>query len=174
MLKHIFVEHSQISHEDFCDFMIILCPSCKELMRVNEQERHNERECPERTLYCKYCKEPFQLKNIKVRLNSLDSNSQPMSQPHHWVHRPGHCVRIYWMIVVVTPLYYYFSSSTHYFNCWKFQRWINQSAIKSKTQNAFFFFAFVLAIVVARGVLSIHSTVMVWTHISPIFVNMTF
>lgn len=58
----------QASHEDSCDFMIILCPSCKELMRANEQEHHNERECPERTLYCKYCKEPFHLKNIKVRL----------------------------------------------------------------------------------------------------------
>ncbi|KAG7234231.1 hypothetical protein INR49_005479 [Caranx melampygus] len=52
-------------HEGNCDFMIILCPSCKELMRANEQERHNERECPERTLNCKYCKEPFLLKNIK-------------------------------------------------------------------------------------------------------------
>lgn len=58
----------QARHEDSCDFMIILCPSCKELMRVNEQERHNERECPERTLNCKYCKDPFQLKNIKVSL----------------------------------------------------------------------------------------------------------
>lgn len=58
----------QARHEDSCDFMIILCPSCKELMRANEQERHNERECPERTLNCKYCKDPFQLKNIKVSL----------------------------------------------------------------------------------------------------------
>lgn len=48
--------------------MIISCPSCKELLRANELERHNERECPERTLNCKYCKEPFQFKDIKVRL----------------------------------------------------------------------------------------------------------
>uniref|UniRef100_A0A0E9T8F0 TRAF-type domain-containing protein n=1 Tax=Anguilla anguilla TaxID=7936 RepID=A0A0E9T8F0_ANGAN len=47
--------------------MIIPCPSCKELIRFNEQERHNERECPERTLNCKYCKEPFHFKNIKVK-----------------------------------------------------------------------------------------------------------
>lgn len=47
--------------------MIIPCPSCKERIRFNEQERHNERECPERTLNCKYCKEPFHFKNIKVR-----------------------------------------------------------------------------------------------------------
>lgn len=46
--------------------MILSCPLCKELIRFNEQERHNERECPERTLNCKYCKEPFHFKNIKV------------------------------------------------------------------------------------------------------------
>ncbi|XP_075903184.1 TNF receptor-associated factor 2 isoform X2 [Nelusetta ayraudi] len=60
------IKEFEASHEDSCDFMIILCPSCKELMRANEQEHHNERECPERTLYCKYCKEPFHLKNIKA------------------------------------------------------------------------------------------------------------
>eukprot|EP00066_Takifugu_rubripes_P028447 XP_011617713.1 PREDICTED: TNF receptor-associated factor 2-like [Takifugu rubripes] len=60
------IKEFEARHEDSCDFMIILCPSCKELMRVNEQERHNERECPERTLNCKYCKDPFQLKNIKA------------------------------------------------------------------------------------------------------------
>lgn len=46
--------------------MILSCPLCKELIRFNEQERHNERVCPERTLNCKYCKEPFHFKNIKV------------------------------------------------------------------------------------------------------------
>uniref|UniRef100_A0A3B5MJX6 TNF receptor-associated factor n=1 Tax=Xiphophorus couchianus TaxID=32473 RepID=A0A3B5MJX6_9TELE len=60
------VREFEASHEGNCDFMIIMCPSCKELMRANEQERHNERECPERTLNCKYCKEPFLLKNIKA------------------------------------------------------------------------------------------------------------
>ncbi|XP_068559744.1 TNF receptor-associated factor 2 isoform X2 [Cebidichthys violaceus] len=60
------IKEFEASHEGNCDFMIILCPSCKELMRANEQERHNERECPERTLNCKYCKEPFLLKNIKA------------------------------------------------------------------------------------------------------------
>ncbi|KAM4576690.1 TNF receptor-associated factor 2 isoform 2-T2 [Odontesthes bonariensis] len=60
------VKEFEASHEGNCDFMIIMCPSCKELMRANEQERHNERECPERTLNCKYCKEPFLLKNIKA------------------------------------------------------------------------------------------------------------
>ncbi|KAG7264236.1 hypothetical protein CRUP_022241, partial [Coryphaenoides rupestris] len=54
-----------LSHEGKCEFMIIPCPSCKERIRFNEQERHNERECPERTLNCKYCKEPFHFKNIK-------------------------------------------------------------------------------------------------------------
>ncbi|XP_061622369.1 TNF receptor-associated factor 2-like isoform X3 [Phyllopteryx taeniolatus] len=60
------IKDFEASHEGHCDFAIILCPSCKELMRANEQERHDERECPERTLNCKYCKEPFILKNIKA------------------------------------------------------------------------------------------------------------
>ncbi|XP_061585699.1 TNF receptor-associated factor 2-like [Cololabis saira] len=60
------IKDFEANHEGTCDFMIIMCPSCKELMRANEQERHNERECPERTLNCKYCKEPFLLKNIKA------------------------------------------------------------------------------------------------------------
>ncbi|MFT7797271.1 TNF receptor-associated factor 2-like [Arapaima gigas] len=60
------VKEYERNHEGKCEFMIIPCPSCKELLRFSEQERHNERECPERTLNCKYCKEPFQFKNIKA------------------------------------------------------------------------------------------------------------
>ncbi|KAJ8379669.1 hypothetical protein SKAU_G00004470 [Synaphobranchus kaupii] len=60
------IKEYELNHEGKCDFMIIPCPSCKELIRFNEQERHNERECPERTLNCKYCKEPFHFKNIKA------------------------------------------------------------------------------------------------------------
>ncbi|XP_020561924.1 TNF receptor-associated factor 2 isoform X3 [Oryzias latipes] len=67
------VKEYEASHEGSCDFTIIMCPSCKELMRANEQERHNERECPERTLNCKYCKEPFLLKNIKEHCQLLSS-----------------------------------------------------------------------------------------------------
>uniref|UniRef100_A0A3Q2R3W6 TNF receptor-associated factor n=1 Tax=Fundulus heteroclitus TaxID=8078 RepID=A0A3Q2R3W6_FUNHE len=72
------VKEFEVSHEGNCDFMIIMCPSCKELMRANEQERHNERECPERTLNCKYCKEPFLLKNIKVRKHVVNQCVYPM------------------------------------------------------------------------------------------------
>ncbi|KAG9354575.1 hypothetical protein JZ751_001288 [Albula glossodonta] len=60
------IKEYELNHEGKCEFMIIPCPSCKELIRFNEQERHNERECPERTLNCKYCKEPFHFKNIKA------------------------------------------------------------------------------------------------------------
>ncbi|XP_067087407.1 TNF receptor-associated factor 2-like [Osmerus mordax] len=60
------IKEYELNHEGKCDFMIILCHSCKELMRSNELERHNDRECPERTLNCKYCKEPFHFKNIKA------------------------------------------------------------------------------------------------------------
>ncbi|XP_061881408.1 TNF receptor-associated factor 2-like isoform X2 [Entelurus aequoreus] len=60
------IKDFEASHEGLCDFAIILCPSCKELMRANEQERHDQRECPERALNCKYCKESFLLKDIKA------------------------------------------------------------------------------------------------------------
>uniref|UniRef100_A0A672RM02 TNF receptor-associated factor n=1 Tax=Sinocyclocheilus grahami TaxID=75366 RepID=A0A672RM02_SINGR len=60
------IKDYELSHEGKCEFMILPCPLCKELIRLNEKERHNERECPERTLNCKYCKEPFHFKNIKV------------------------------------------------------------------------------------------------------------
>ncbi|KAG7480498.1 hypothetical protein MATL_G00056700 [Megalops atlanticus] len=60
------IKEYELNHEGKCEFMIIPCPSCKELVRFNDQERHNERECPERTLNCKYCKEPFHFKNIKA------------------------------------------------------------------------------------------------------------
>uniref|UniRef100_A0A672RM68 TNF receptor-associated factor n=1 Tax=Sinocyclocheilus grahami TaxID=75366 RepID=A0A672RM68_SINGR len=59
------IKDYELSHEGKCEFMILPCPLCKELIRLNEKERHNERECPERTLNCKYCKEPFHFKNIK-------------------------------------------------------------------------------------------------------------
>lgn len=32
-----------------------------------DKDRHNERECEERTLNCKYCKMTFNFKEIKVR-----------------------------------------------------------------------------------------------------------
>ncbi|KAG5834180.1 hypothetical protein ANANG_G00258710 [Anguilla anguilla] len=60
------IKEYESSHEGKCEFMIVPCPSCKELIRFNEQERHSERECPERTLNCKYCKEPFHFKSIKA------------------------------------------------------------------------------------------------------------
>ncbi|XP_077457578.1 TNF receptor-associated factor 2-like isoform X3 [Stigmatopora argus] len=76
------VKDFELSHEGNCDFAIILCPSCKELMRANEQERHDERECPERTLNCKYCKEPFLLKNIKVEKEQIYDHERQCSYEH--------------------------------------------------------------------------------------------
>ncbi|KAJ3604512.1 hypothetical protein NHX12_029252 [Muraenolepis orangiensis] len=60
------IKEYEAGHEADCTFQMVLCPSCKELMRADQQERHSERECPERTLNCKFCKEPFLLKNIKA------------------------------------------------------------------------------------------------------------
>ena len=71
----------QVNHEGKCEFMIIPCPSCKERVRLSEQERHSERECPERTLNCKYCKEPFHFKNIKVSHASSELTWSPTLSP---------------------------------------------------------------------------------------------
>ncbi|XP_068166742.1 TNF receptor-associated factor 2 isoform X2 [Antennarius striatus] len=76
------IKEFEVDHEGSCDFMIILCPSCKELMRANEQERHNERECPERRLNCKYCKEAFLLKNIKVEKEKIQDHERQCSYEH--------------------------------------------------------------------------------------------
>ncbi|XP_077418103.1 TNF receptor-associated factor 2-like isoform X3 [Vanacampus margaritifer] len=76
------IKDFETCHEGHCDFAIILCPSCKELMRANEQEHHDERECPERTLNCKYCKEPFLLKNIKVEKEKIHDHERQCSYEH--------------------------------------------------------------------------------------------
>lgn len=46
--------------------MLVTCPACKGMVRLNGKERHFERECPERSLNCKYCKVLFYFPNIKV------------------------------------------------------------------------------------------------------------
>ncbi|XP_059920357.1 TNF receptor-associated factor 2-like isoform X3 [Gadus macrocephalus] len=76
------IKEYEAGHEGDCEFQVILCPSCKELMRANEKERHNERECPERTLNCKYCKEPFLLKNIKVEKEKVHEHESACSYEH--------------------------------------------------------------------------------------------
>ncbi|KAG8447419.1 hypothetical protein GDO86_014774 [Hymenochirus boettgeri] len=46
--------------------MLVPCPSCKELIRATDRDWHNERECPERKLNCRYCKLSFYFPNIKA------------------------------------------------------------------------------------------------------------
>ncbi|XP_074871839.1 TNF receptor-associated factor 2 isoform X2 [Carettochelys insculpta] len=53
-------------HEGNCLFMLIECPACKEMIKLNDKERHSERECPERSLNCKYCKLLFYFPDIKA------------------------------------------------------------------------------------------------------------
>lgn len=58
---------SQATHEGKCPFMLAPCPACKQLIRVSDKEWHNERECPERKLNCRYCKLSFYFPDIKVQ-----------------------------------------------------------------------------------------------------------
>lgn len=58
---------SQSCHEGNCPFLLIECQACRGVIPLNEKERHSERECPERTLNCKYCKSLFYFPDIKVR-----------------------------------------------------------------------------------------------------------
>ncbi|XP_077163107.1 TNF receptor-associated factor 2 isoform X1 [Paroedura picta] len=53
-------------HEGSCPFMLVTCPACQGMVRLNGKERHSQRECPERSLNCKYCKVLFYFPNIKA------------------------------------------------------------------------------------------------------------
>uniref|UniRef100_H3ANY5 TNF receptor-associated factor n=1 Tax=Latimeria chalumnae TaxID=7897 RepID=H3ANY5_LATCH len=50
------IKEYEANHEGQCEFMLIPCQACKGMIKLNEKERHMERECPERKLNCKYCK----------------------------------------------------------------------------------------------------------------------
>ncbi|XP_045429851.1 TNF receptor-associated factor 2 isoform X2 [Pipistrellus kuhlii] len=43
-------------HEGLCPFLLTECPACKGLVRLGEKERHEEQECPERSLSCQHCR----------------------------------------------------------------------------------------------------------------------
>ncbi|XP_028664664.1 TNF receptor-associated factor 2-like [Erpetoichthys calabaricus] len=60
------IKEYEAQHEGKCEFALTQCPACGQTIRMNDTERHNERECPERTLNCKYCKEVFHFKSIKA------------------------------------------------------------------------------------------------------------
>lgn len=53
-------------HEGSCPFMLVACPACQSMTRLSEKERHAERECPERSLNCKYCKVLCYFPDIKA------------------------------------------------------------------------------------------------------------
>ncbi|XP_069465867.1 TNF receptor-associated factor 2 isoform X2 [Ambystoma mexicanum] len=54
------------THEGNCPFMLVPCQACNVMIKLNDKERHNERECPERKLNCKYCKLSFFFPEIKA------------------------------------------------------------------------------------------------------------
>ncbi|XP_061460285.1 TNF receptor-associated factor 2 isoform X3 [Rhineura floridana] len=53
-------------HEGSCLFVLVACPACQAMVTLGEKERHAERECPERSLSCKYCKVLFYFPEIKA------------------------------------------------------------------------------------------------------------
>ncbi|XP_075690890.1 TNF receptor-associated factor 2 [Rhinoderma darwinii] len=60
------IKEYEANHEGKCPFMLAPCPACKTLIRVTDRDWHNERECPERKLNCRYCKLSFYFPDIKA------------------------------------------------------------------------------------------------------------
>ncbi|KAM8933464.1 TNF receptor-associated factor 2 isoform 1-T1 [Pelodytes ibericus] len=60
------IKEYEVTHEGKCPHMLVACPACKVLIRVNDRDWHNERECPERKLNCRYCKLSFYFPDIKA------------------------------------------------------------------------------------------------------------
>ncbi|XP_075435212.1 TNF receptor-associated factor 2 isoform X1 [Ascaphus truei] len=60
------IKEYEANHEGLCPFMLVPCLACKAPIRANEREWHNERECPERKLNCRYCKLSFYFPEIKA------------------------------------------------------------------------------------------------------------
>ncbi|XP_075041492.1 TNF receptor-associated factor 2 [Mixophyes fleayi] len=60
------IKEYEATHEGKCPFMLVPCPACKALIRANDRDWHNERECPERKLNCRYCKLSFYFPDIKA------------------------------------------------------------------------------------------------------------
>ncbi|XP_066466583.1 TNF receptor-associated factor 2 isoform X2 [Tiliqua scincoides] len=60
------IKEYESCHEGSCPFMLVACPACRAMTRLSEKERHAERECPERSLNCKYCKVLCYFPDIKA------------------------------------------------------------------------------------------------------------
>uniref|UniRef100_A0A8C6Z332 TNF receptor-associated factor n=1 Tax=Nothoprocta perdicaria TaxID=30464 RepID=A0A8C6Z332_NOTPE len=60
------IKEYESCHEGSCLFVLVECQACKGVIKLNEKERHCERECPERNLNCKYCKSLFYFPDIKA------------------------------------------------------------------------------------------------------------
>ncbi|XP_004074805.1 TNF receptor-associated factor 2 [Oryzias latipes] len=60
------IKEYEAKHEGRCEFEQIQCEACQALVLRKDKDRHNDRECEERTLNCKYCKVTFNFKDIKA------------------------------------------------------------------------------------------------------------
>ncbi|XP_053551760.1 TNF receptor-associated factor 2 isoform X2 [Bombina bombina] len=60
------IKEYEATHEGRCPFTLVPCLACKQLIKPSNREWHNERECPERKLNCRYCKLSFYFPEIKA------------------------------------------------------------------------------------------------------------
>ncbi|KAG5834726.1 hypothetical protein ANANG_G00264640 [Anguilla anguilla] len=60
------IKEYEEGHEGKCEFERTTCEACHAVILRKDQSLHNERECEERTLNCKYCKVTFNFKQIKA------------------------------------------------------------------------------------------------------------
>uniref|UniRef100_A0A8C5RL20 TNF receptor-associated factor n=1 Tax=Laticauda laticaudata TaxID=8630 RepID=A0A8C5RL20_LATLA len=60
------IKEYESCHEGSCPAMLVACPACHSLVRLDEKERHAEQECPERSLSCKYCQALFHFSESKA------------------------------------------------------------------------------------------------------------
>ncbi|KAM4697167.1 TNF receptor-associated factor 2 [Rhinophrynus dorsalis] len=60
------IKEYELIHEGKCPFMLVPCLACNALILASQRDWHNERECPERKLNCRYCKLSFYFPDIKA------------------------------------------------------------------------------------------------------------
>ncbi|KAM4663166.1 TNF receptor-associated factor 2 [Discoglossus pictus] len=60
------IKEYEATHEGKCPYRLVPCPACNALIKATDRDWHNERECPERKLNCRYCKLSFYFPEIKA------------------------------------------------------------------------------------------------------------
>ncbi|XP_062815135.1 TNF receptor-associated factor 2 isoform X2 [Anolis carolinensis] len=60
------IKEYESGHGGSCPWALATCPSCRGPVRRRDQERHAARECPQRSLSCKFCKALCHFPQIKA------------------------------------------------------------------------------------------------------------